>query len=365
MKDQMTPRQRLTATMTGGKTDRFFRYELGAWPSAIKRWKQEGMPPDASFEDHFCFDPLLSLPFATGFTDSPVFPPFEEKIIEKGPDWEIVRDKDGIIKKILSKDSDLSMPQFLEFPVKTRQDWNEMLKRLDPANVKKLLGDITPAAKKYSELPDIPVIMRACGGFGHPRNLLGDTDLFYMLYEDPDLIHEILLNWTDLYKAMIFTLTEEIKIDVLLIWEDMCYKNGPLISPAHFREFILPRYIELIDYAKARGIDYVWVDTDGDCLKLIPLFMEANVDALLPFEVQAGMDVIEIRKTFSNRLTIIGGIDKRPLATSLEAIRREVDRVLPFFIDSGNYIPCLDHTAPVNISYENFLYYLECVRSYE
>ena len=366
MSNSMTPRERLKTTMSGGKLDRFFRLDLGAWPSTIKRWKEEGMPHDASFHgDHFGFDPFPSLPFNIGFTDSPIFPVFEHTVLEIGDGWEIIRAENGIIMKVLSQDSDLSMPQFLEFPVKTRRDWDEIQKRLDPGSVSKYIGDISETAQKFNKMPDFPVQMRICGAFGHPRNLFGDENLFYMLYEDPKLIHEIQKNWLTLYKEIINHITAGIKVDMMMIWEDMCYKNGPLISPAHFREFIFPYYCELISYAKSRGIDYIWVDTDGDCLKLIPLFVESGVDALIPFEVQAGMDVVKIRKEMGDDFTIIGGIDKRALALSKDEIRKEVDRVVPFFIESGKYIPSLDHTVPVNVSYDNFLYYLECVRSYE
>jgi uroporphyrinogen decarboxylase len=39
----------------------------------------------------------------------------------------------------------------------------------------------------------------------------------------------------------------------------------------------------------------VLLDTDGDCTKLIPGFLEGGVTGLYPFEVQAGMDVRRVR----------------------------------------------------------------------
>ena len=36
------------------------------------------------------------------------------------------------------------------------------------------------------------------------------------------------------------------------------------------------------------------MDTDGDCRKMIPIFLETGTDALMPFEVQAGMDVARV-----------------------------------------------------------------------
>jgi hypothetical protein len=159
-------------------------------------------------------------------------------------------------------------------------------------------------------------------------------------------------------------ITRIVRGDVLLIWEDMCYRNGPLISPAHFASLIRPRYIRLIQRARACGMEAVLVDTDGDCRRLIPLFLESGVDALMPFEVQAGMDVCSIGREYP-QLGIMGGIDKRALSLDPAAIRREVDRVLPCFKERGGFIPTLDHSIPPNVSWSQFQYYLECVRRYE
>ena len=144
----------------------------------------------------------------------------------------------------------------------------------------------------------------------------------------------------------------------------MCFKNGPLISPEHFKAFMTPRYRKLMELARSRGIEAIIVDTDGDCLKLIPLFLEVGVDCLMPFEVQAGMDVVAIGKQYPE-LGIMGGIDKRALSEGKESIKREVDRVLPFFCTRGRFVPPLDHTVPPNVPLESFRWYLECVRQYE
>jgi hypothetical protein len=54
---------------------------------------------------------------------------------------------------------------------------------------------------------------------------------------------------------------------------------------------------------------------------LIPLFLGAGVDALLPFEAQANMAVAQVRRDFPT-LGIIGGLDKRALAGTRDDIRR-------------------------------------------
>ena len=143
----------------------------------------------------------------------------------------------------------------------------------------------------------------------------------------------------------------------------MSFKNGPMVSPDTFREFIAPPYYKRITVLRARGREDIFVDTDGDCWLLIPEFQQAGVAGMYPFEVQAGMDIVEVRKKHPD-LLIIGGLNKNLVAKSKADIDRELEAKLPFMLRHGKYIPTLDHMAHPEISWENFLYYRRRVREY-
>jgi uroporphyrinogen decarboxylase len=66
-------------------------------------------------------------------------------------------------------------------------------------------------------------------------------------------------------------------LSAIFFWEDMCYRGGPLISPAMFREFMLPRYKRITELARSLGIDVIFVDSDGDVSELIPLWLESGI----------------------------------------------------------------------------------------
>ena len=359
----MTSRERFLRSMTGGTIDRFFRYEHGPWPSTRARWIGEGYPADANFATHFGMDPLVRIPVNSGYTDSPYQPKFTETVLEARDGYRIYVDTDGITRKEFERQSDTSMPQFLKFPVATRGDWAEIRRRLDPADAPARIGDVR-ALQARCAAADVPTMLPICGAFGHPRNLFGDEGLAYLIYDDAALLDEILDNWRDLYAELLRRLTEAVRVDAILIWEDMCYKSGPLIAPEHVARFMIPRYREVIAVARSRGVRAIIVDTDGDCLKLIPLFLDAGVDCMMPFEVQSGMDVMRIARQLPS-LGIMGGIDKRVLTQGREAIEREVNRVLPRFLERRRFIPALDHTVPPNVSLGNFEHYLACVRRHE
>src|SRR4030042_5617024 len=142
----------------------------------------------------------------------------------------------------------------------------------------------------------------------------------------------------DFWIALFAHVLREVQVDAILIWEDMCYRSGPLISPEMFRKFILPGYKKVTSFAREHGIKVINVDSDGDVWKLIPLWVEGGVTVLYPLEVAPGMDVVEVRKSYP-KLGMMGGIDKRVLAQGREAIDRELEAKIPFMLKHGGFIP--------------------------
>ena len=73
-------------------------------------------------------------------------------------------------------------------------------------------------------------------------------------------------------------------------------------------------------------------------------------------EVAAGMDVVQLRKSFP-KLQIVGGIDKRVLSKDKKVIDEELVAKIPFMVKKGGYIPTVDHLVPPDVPLRNFIYY--------
>lgn len=80
------------------------------------------------------------------------------------------------------------------------------------------------------------------------------------------------------------------------------------------------------------------------------------MDAMLPFEVASGCDVVAVGRQYPD-LVISGGIDKRILTRSKADIDREMERILPVMRRRGGYIPTCDHGVPVEVPYENYVHF--------
>ena len=125
----------------------------------------------------------------------------------------------------------------------------------------------------------------------------------------------------------------------------------------------MPRYRRVNDFLHRRGVELIFVDSDGDISLLVPLWLDCGVRGMWPFEVQAGMDVVKLRREYGRSLLMIGGLDKRALAEGRKEIEAEILRKVPELIKDGGYIPRPDHSIPPNVSYDNFQYFMDFLRT--
>lgn len=361
---EMTPRERFLATVNFEPTDRPVRREtIGFWDETIARWHEEGLSTDITDEIamhlHEGFD--LQVPLMAGAHVHPGYEPlFEEEIIEKNDRYTIKRDITGTVVQVFT-DGASAIPVFLESPVKNRRDWEMIKWRLDPVNPTR--------REKWKFFIDLateqpwPFIVYAAGLFGTLRQLFGFENLMYAYFDQPGLIHDISRHWVSLWKGILGAVAGEKRPDCVHLWEDMCGRNGPLISPKMFELFMMPYYKELITVLREDlQIPAIGVDTDGDCTKIIPHFVQCGVNLIWPFEVRAGMDVLKVREQWPDQFTIWGGIDKTSLAKGKKEIEAEVMRIVPEMLKKRGYIPSLDHSVPPDVSYENWNYYRDLVR---
>jgi uroporphyrinogen decarboxylase len=382
----MSTRQRLLTTLNFEPCDHPPYWEWAYWPETLDRWYTEGLERKVGYPASMLKSEPLSggagdwrppmpreqdacraLGLDEGYFHPPVHGriplPVPVQILEEDEHMQVLVDTDGITKKVL-KDA-MSMPMFISYPVKCRKDWEAMKANINwsfrarvPAN-----WDETTASLKGERSFPVSLLGYPEGLFGHLRELLGVDYLLTALIDEPDLIHDILDTLTELWISLWEEQTAQFAVDSVTFWEDMCYCAGPLISPRMFKTFLSPRYKRLTEAGRAMGIRHYLVDTDGDLRKLIPLWIEAGITGIYPFEVQANMNVEEIGQQYPN-LALLGGIDKREIDKGPEAIDRELERRLPFLLQRGGYVPTLDHHVTPEVSWPDFVYYRKKIAEY-
>jgi len=342
-------------------------YEVGVWAQTKARWRKEA--PDAvkgfgwnwfDGEDALELDKREYINVNYGF-----IPRFERKILESSLDYEIVQDENGIVAKCLKEGEvdgfRLSMDQFLKFPVEKPEDFADVKRRLIAAMPVRYPSDLDVRIARW-ESRDYPLILgencAANGFYWRAREFMGTENLSFAWYDYPKLMHEMMEFFADFIIETSRPVLEKVQVEYFTLNEDMSMKNGPLLSPGTFKEFIFPHLKRMVEFFKSHGVKYFALDTDGNPTLLIPYLMDAGVDVLWPIERAADFDPVEIRKQFGRELRLWGGVDKRALAIGPDAIREHLRSMIPL-IEQGGFIPTVDHLIPPDVSWDNFCFYME------
>jgi len=297
-----------------------------------------------------------------GWCEAEFKPIFKEEVLETTEEYELVRDFAGRHVLFFKGRRNGFMPTYEDHPVKDRETWERDVKwRLDPKSEERYNDD--SYMKKMQEDAKLGLWIRQglVGGFMYLRSLVGPEGILYMVYDDPDLVHDMMKTWFELADAVTTFHQKYVTFEEIFFAEDICYNGGPLISPDMMREFLFPYYQQLITNMNARKLDksvnmIVQIDTDGDCRPVIPVYQEIGMTFMSPFEVASGCDVVAQRKQYPE-LLMSGGIDKRILATTKDAIDREIDRIMPFMTSQGGFTPTCDHGVPEEVPFENYMHY--------
>lgn len=315
-------------------------------------WPTQGLPLEQDVEEYLGLDKGVRL-----IDVNCLFHPiFESKIENEDDDFLIYYDIDGCKRIYQKKES--TIPHTLDWIVKGPDSWQKLKsERLDPNKIEERLPDNWSELVKEYKNRDYPL---AIGGypyglFGLPAHLMGYENLFYAYFDEPDMIHDMLDTFTDLWIRIYDRILSEVDVDMLHVFEDMSTGTSSMISMAIFDEFLMPRYKRLTDFVKTRGVKNVLLDTDGNCYSLIPRLLESGITGLYPMEVSAGMDINRARTDFP-QLQMLGGIPKMEIAHGKSRIDEILAGVSELIKKSG-YIPFLDHSVPPNVSWEDFKYY--------
>lgn len=351
----MDNRQRFVRTLLGQEVDRVPFYKVFGGDNAyLPHWEQEYPGIGNEIDRLLGFD----CPYR-GWNIVPVNYDFSSR----GNPEVITRPSGEILYKWEDGTVTLTLPhgdfhaQTVEFPVKDRTSWRRVRdKYMDPDDPERFPENWPELINEYNNR-DYPLQLTHRGIYGMMRNLMGDEQLCMMFYDDPELIHEMMDYCTDMMIRIWDKMTPHIQFDLVEFWEDMASKNGAIISPSVFREFMKPNYLKVAEYAREHEIKILLVDSDGYTDKLAELMSESGVNAMYPFEVLAGCDVVSTLDKQPN-MAAIGGLDKNCMAMGKPAMDAELAKAQKL-IKHGRYIPGPDHFVLSNVTFESYRYFME------
>lgn len=313
-----------------------------------------GGPDQITLREYFGFD-LVQV----GWPDQRLrlVPP---EVLEETDEWVLRRDgNDAVLRWWKHK---MGTPEHVRFGLDTPEKWRKAKGHLT-ASRDRVRWDIFRPRYERARAAERFVCFAGVEVIESTKDTLGHEMMCKALIKQPEWIRDVFETYTQFEIDMLrLAEAEGMVCDGATIYGDIAYKNGPFMSPRHYREFVFPCHKRLFDEFHARGMP-VFFHSDGDIRPLLPHLIEAGVDMINPLESRAGMDVRELAPQYGDRLGFCGNIDVTVLATNdRDRIRPELHTKLAAAMPYRGYIYHSDHSIPPGVTLDTYRWVLEEVR---
>lgn len=354
-KSTMTDRERFVKQMHYKPIDRCFNMEFGYWEENFSQWDifvNNGITDNPQADIFFNFDRFV-------IVSGNVFmcPPFTEKVIEETATKRIVRNSFGLLAEV-PRDGSSTIPHYLKSSITTPDDWKRVKEERFSRERPERSIDIGLLRQEYPEDRNYPLGVNCGSMIGRIRDMLTFEGLAYACYDYPDMVEDMVETCCLLVEDFLDQVLPHISFDFASGWEDICFKNGPIVSVEFFRDVVTPRYKRISKKLRTHGIDIWYTDCDGDVRPILPYLLEGGINCLFPFEVNGCAHPGELLDEYGKDLRIMGGVDKMQLGKGREAIKAYLESLVPY-VERGGYIPFCDHRCPPNVKPQDYLYYLD------
>jgi uroporphyrinogen decarboxylase len=350
----MTDRERFNRQMHYKSIDRTFNMEFGYWAENYQQWKmftENGVKHEWQANQFFNFDHI-----AGAGVNLWMSPSFEWREIEVRGDKKIHQNGDGLLAEV-PVDGFSTIPHYIKSSIETPDDWKKVKAerfRLDSPDRKPNLEDWK---KHFPKDRDFPVGVGMGSMIGKIRDMLTFEGLAYATHDYPEMVEDMVETVCQLSEQFLDQALGVIDFDYASGWEDICFKNGPIVSLDFWERVVVPRYERIGRRLAKHGIDIWYIDCDGDVRPLMPGFLKAGVNCLFPYEVNSCVHPGVLLDEYGKDLRIMGGIDKLEMIKGPKAIDAYLASVARL-VERGGYIPFCDHRCPPDVTEASYIHYL-------
>jgi uroporphyrinogen decarboxylase len=215
-------------------------------------------------------------------------------------------------------------------------------------------------------LPDDMCIVS--GGVGHFCEhlcwLMGYETLCYALYDQRDLVEAIAARILEYETELMRRYLEFDRLKITFASDDMGFKGDLFFSQSDMERFVLEGHRLLARMAHDAGRLYL-LHSCGNLTKIMGTLIDhVRIDGKHSFE-DTIEDVCDAKRSYGNRIALLGGIDVDFLCRSDEAsIRRRVRDTLDTCQSGGGYCLGTGNTVANYIPLANYLVMLDEGRLY-
>jgi len=339
----MTSRERIQRMYEHREADRVPIFDE-PWAATIERWEREGLPRGMPYTEFFGLDQITNIWADT----SPRYP---VRVIEETPEQKTQTTAWGATMRNWKHAG--GTPEFLDFTIKDPDSWRAAKARMTPTRDRINWENLE---KNYAVWRRRGDWIQACFWFGFDVThswIMGTERVLMAMAEDPEWIQEVLNHELDMCIALYDQVwAAGYTFDGIKWWDDMGFKHNQFFSLSMYRELVKPVHRRAIEWAHAKGIKAL-LHSCGDIRPFVPELVEIGLDGLNPLEIKAGMDPLDVKRRFGDRLLLYGGLNA-VLWDDFDAFAAEARRLVPTLKQGGGYIFSSDHSVPTSVSLETF-----------
>ena len=253
-------------------------------------------------------------------------------------------------------------PEHVDFAVKDRAGWEKRIKpHLLALDRRRIPFEQYRETKRKAAQKNRAFCWGGVAPFEQMHPVCGHEYMLMGMALDPDWVKDMVTTYTDMtirHQELLFA--EEGRPDAIWFYEDLGFKEKSFMSPAMYKEILMPGHKKLFDYAHSLGLKVI-VHSCGFVEPLVPGLVEAGMDCLQAMEVKAGMDMVRLAKQFGNKISFCGNIDIRIVALNdKEKIDEELNRkIIPVLKMGTGYILHTDHSIPPDVEHETLHYFFD------
>ncbi len=244
--------------------------------------------------------------------------------------------------------------------IKNRQDWERQVIRPSEQDIEESLRYLKEYIAQASR-QNVAVALGTGNLFlTHYVNLNG-FDFFTLIYDDPELVEEMLTVTSEWFTRLIER-SVEAGLDILFSGDDVAYKSGTYMEPELFKSIYSRHARKMYEPALRAGVPIIF-DCDGDPSRIMDMIVELGCSAHFPVDA-AGLDYREHKKRWGRRLTMVGALDLDPLIRlDPEQVEAYVKEVVLAMKEGGRYVAGTI-TAIDEIPVENYVTMVNAIHRY-
>lgn len=147
---------------------------------------------------------------------------------------------------------------------------------------------------------------------------------------------------------------------------DIAHNQGPMLSPKHYREFLLPVMKKLSNYVHQRG-GFISISSDGNLWPIIDDYLiNSKMDGMMEIQESAGMDIEKLKSLYGNNICFTGSVDSQTTLVygSPAEIKKETKRVINILSPGGGHILSSSNSIYPGVKPENAFAMYETAKKY-